>query len=1016
MDGVSLPDFIDNIELKLCEVLDRLLRQQPQADIASGYFNLGGFELVKESLKETKRLRLLLAKALGGDGALLYPAGFEKDLASTKLTEQNRKLARELAELLMRPEVEVRLYTQGLFHGKAYIFDDIAIIGSSNFTRAGLTGNTELNSVHKQKYAAQAARQWFERFWNQAEEYKGELVRLLEESKLISSGYSPFLIFLKSLYEYFKDELTVDLERGRDIGKSLVDLADFQQKAFERAVRILGKYDGVFIADSVGLGKTWIGKKLFEHYGYFQRKRCLVIAPAQLKEMWEKELQAIQVAASVVSMESMGRSVFNSADFQNYDFVLVDESHNFRNSNQRYAALSRVMGAGRSKKMALLTATPINNSVFDLYNQIMLFVRGRERYFTRAGIPHLRSYFIRALEDGDLLNLLEEIMVRRTRHFVKQEFPEAVINGEPVRFPERKLHTEHYNLEALHTGIYKKVAKLFENLGLEVYNPEKFLKNPTVKEENERQRNEALIGLIKSLLLKRFESSVEAFRISIERQVDFHKRFIEELVENQRLLSSADYRRALATESEEEAATLLQNLPTVEASVYRTQELARVVEKDLGLLREMAQLVEPITIEKDPKISKLLELIEARPGKKIVVFSYFQDTIRYLEDAFRGAFAERLRAVRWEVVDGRVGPNQRTAILRRFAPKSQKANVSPGDEIDLLLATDVFSEGQNLQDADTLINFDLHWNPTRMIQRAGRIDRLGSPFEVIHVHNFYPEEGLEEILGLLRRLMEKIAQIDKNVGLDASILGETINPKTFNALRRIEQEDIKIADELEAEAEISSEFMRLVLSKYLQKAGTEQLEAIPLGVHSGKQAKPMSRKGIFFHFRVRGEHIWRFYDVEKEEILDSKYRIYKLIECEEDTPRVNADFQVDKVLEKVQRNLLEELNLQNAVNIDQMPKVQREVISALRGLAKHPQIDRQGLIELLKVLNQPLSRVMLAEVGEIYKRCAKSDVELFQTLKHFSERYELEKSLAEVQAGPVITEDDLELVVYMTVS
>ncbi|WP_156113837.1 helicase-related protein [Meiothermus ruber] len=981
--NLQLPDFIDNDHLKLSEALNFLLRSQPQADIASGYFNLGGYALVKDALAEIPRLRILLSKEGGIAAGELYPAGFQKDLASAKFATRNRELAKELVQLLLRPEIEVRLYTKGFFHGKAYIFGDVAIIGSSNFTHAGLTANTELNSVHKQGYAAQAAREWFERFWEQSQDYKLELVRLLEESKLISSGYSPYLIFLKSLYEYFKDELTVDLEKGRNIGKSLVDLADFQQKAFERALKILEKYDGVFIADSVGLGKTWIGKKLLEHFGYFQRKKCLVIAPAQLSQMWEDELRSIQVAAHVVSMESMGRSNFDASSYFDAEVVLVDESHNFRNSNQRYAALSRIMNAGRRKKAIMLTATPINNSVFDLYNQIMLFARG-ERYFARAGIPYLRGYFIRALEDGDLLNLLEEVMVRRTRQFVKQEFPEAVINGEPVRFPRRELHTERYDLEAIYPDLYKQVAVRFEELILAAYNPEAFLERPTDKEELERQRNEALIGLIKSLLLKRFESSVEAFRISLRRQIAFHERFIEELMHGH-LLSSADYRRLIALENEEEVSSSVQSLPTVDASAYRVLELAQVAAADLEHLREMLRMVEPVAVENDPKIAKLIELIRERPGKKIVVFSYFQDTIRYLEQAFRETYAESLQAVRWAVVDGSVRTKDRTDILRRFAPKSQKTQVAPEDELDLLLATDVFSEGQNLQDADTLINFDLHWNPTRMIQRAGRIDRLGSPFEVIHIHNFFPEDGLEEMLGLLERLMEKIVQIDKNVGLDASILGEVINPKTFNALRRIEQEDARIADELEAEAEISSEFMRALLSTYLQKSGAERLEAIPYGVHSGMAGR--GRRGIFFHFKVGDEHIWRFYDVDKREILDSKYRIYNLIQCEEQTPRVDADYNVDDILAEVSRHLLEDLNIQNAVQVDTLPKAQREVLTALRGLARHPQIDRQELIELLKNLNQPLSRVLVRELESIHKAYEAQPMELVKALRIYKPPY-----------------------------
>lgn len=1009
----TLPDFIDNDGHKMAEALDFLLRSESVADIASGYFNLGGYSLVKEALNVVAKMRLLLSKEPGKFGTgELYPAGFRQDIANTRYAAQNRTLAEELVLFLLRPEVEVRLYTKGFFHGKAYIFQDVAIIGSSNFTYSGLTANTELNSVHKQGYAAHAARDWFERFWEQSEDYKLELIQLLEESKLISKGYPPYAIFIKSLYEYFKDELLVDLAEGRDIGKSLVDLADFQQKAYERALRILDKYDGVMVADSVGLGKTWIGKKLLEHFGYFQRKKCLVVAPAQLTEMWHNELLTIQVSAHVESMEVMGRPDFDPAPYFDCDVVLVDESHNFRNSNQRYAALSRIMSAGKRKKAILLTATPINNSVFDLYNQVMLFSR-TDRTFAKAGIPYLRSYFIRALEDGDLLNLLEEVMVRRTRQFIKQEFPDAIINGETIRFPQRELHTERYDLETIKPGLFKEIGELFEKLDLAVYNPEGFLKRPTLEQELEQQRNQALIGLIKSLILKRFESSVLAFKLTLQRQIEFYELFIEELNLRKRLLSSQLFRQILVMD-EDQIAEALDSLPRVDASAYKVVDLSRVVAEDLEILRSMFRLVEDIAIIEDPKILELVELLKAKKGKKIVVFSYFQDTIRYIAGALEGPFANMLEGWRWEIVDGGVHPHRRSAILRRFAPKSQKVEVKPENEIDLLLATDVLSEGQNLQDADTLINFDLHWNPTRMIQRAGRIDRLGSPFEEIHIHNFYPEDGLEELLGLVERLSEKIIQIDRNVGLDASILGEVINPKTFNALRRIEEEDLSIADELEAESELSSEFMRSVLSQYLQQMGRDKLENIPYGVHSGMEGK--GRKGIFFHFKARGEHLWRFYDIEKRVLLDSKQRIFSLIHCTEGTPRADANYNVDQILIEVQNSLLDELNIQHAATVQELPKIQRDVLVELRGLARHPQVEREKLIDMLKILNQPLSRVLLRELERIHKVNSGVPVEFVGALEGFIERYGLEYLEEGDNSIKPYTVDDLDLVVYLNLA
>jgi len=1006
----SLPDFIDNEDLKLAEILDLLLRKESRADIASGYFNLSGFALVREALKGAPRIRLLLSKEQGAGGEL-YPTGFRQDLTRTPFQAETRALAEELIAFLKRPEVEVRLYTKGFFHGKAYIFDHVAIVGSSNFTRAGLTANTELNAVLKQGYAAEAVREWFERFWGVSEDYKHELIALLEESKLVSTGYSPYLIFLKSLYEYFKDELVVDLEKGRELGKSLVNLADFQEKAFERALRILEKYDGVFIADSVGLGKTWVGKKILEHFGYFQRKKVLVVAPAQLVEMWRRELGSINVAAEVLSMELLGRSEFDPSRYFDVDVVLVDESHNFRNLNQRYFNLQRIMAAGKRKKGIFLTATPINNSVFDLYNQVMLFAKS-ERSFTRAGIPHLRTYFIQAQRGGDLLNLLEEIMIRRTRQFIKREFPEAEIDGQTIRFPRRVLHTVHYDLEARYPGIYREVARHLERLALAVYNLEAYLRSPTAEDRLEQQRNEALIGLIKSLFLKRFESSVEAFRKSLERQIAYHKRFIKELEEHDRLLASADFRKLLATESEEEAA--LEDLPKVGGSDYQKEKLLSDANRDLKILEQLLHLIKPIDIPGDAKIQRLIELIRERAGKKIVIFSHFQDTVRYLERAFREFYPSELGNRRWAVVDGSVPPKERAKLIERFAPKAQNVEVSPEDELDLLLSTDVLSEGQNLQDADTLINFDLHWNPTRMVQRAGRIDRLRSPYDEVHIYNFFPEKGLEELLGLLRKLMEKIEQINRNVGLDASILGEVVDPKTFNALRRIEAEDPKIADELEAEAELSSEFMRAVLATFLERVGVERLEAIPYGVHSGKAAE--ARRGVFFHFKAKGQHLWRFYDVESGEILDSKLQIFNLIRCDENTLRVDADYDIDQILAEVKASLLKDLNAQHAAMLEELPKVQRDVLNTLRGFAYHPEIERELIVYLLKALGSPLPRALLRELNTLFSQNRHDDFHLVNVLKAFVERYGLSESMSQFQAVEQFSEKDLELVVFLTLS
>jgi len=295
--------------------------------------------------------------------------------------------------------------------------------------------------------------------------------------------------------------------------------------------------------------------------------------------------------------------------------------------------------------------------------------------------------------------------------------------------------------------------------------------------------------------------------------------------------------------------------------------------------------------------------------------------------------------------------------------------------VDVLISTDVLSEGQNLQDADCVVNYDLHWNPTRMVQRAGRIDRLGSVHDEISIHNFYPEEGLDELLGLMERLAMKIEAIDRNVGLEASILGEKVNPREFNALRRIEEEDQKVTGELEAQIDVSGEFIRQVLADHLKRYGPERLERIPDGVHSGfVSGKP----GFFFHFRVRGQHIWRLYDEQSGEVLDSLLTIYKRIRCEPNTERADSERDVHQILAQVKEELLLELNSRIAASEapTKLFKEQRDLIAILGRNLKHPTVPQEDSLGLLQVLREPMARTLRRELKGVLDSHADSDYEV----------------------------------------
>ena len=687
--------------------------------------------------------------------------------------------------------------------------------------------------------------------------------------------------------------------------------------------------------------------------------------------------------------------------------------------------MSRLTSVGERKKVILLTATPINNGVFDLYNQVSLFTRGDERYFAAAGIPYLRRYFVEAVENGDLLNLMEEVAVRRTRRFIAQHYPDAEIDGKKIHFPKRRLVTERYSLEHVYKDLYGEIAAGIENLNLVSYNREALAREKSRAENEAQARNEALIAIIKTGFLKRFESSVAAFRSSVENQLAFQRAFLAALKE-ERILDAKTYRQALTVEEDPEITTdLTESLPEISAEGYDEEAFTALVEDDIRALEEIYTAVEHIGVGEDEKLWQLAYLLDNRPeGSKTLVFTTFKDTAEYLSQAFRENTGLGLEGKRLEVLHGGVAPETRSNVIERFAPlASGHPEISGrGDEVDVLITTDVLSEGQNIQDADSVVNYDLHWNPTKMIQRVGRIDRLGSPHEEITVHNFFPDEGLNELLGLMERLETKIEQIDRNVGLESTILGEKVNPKDFNALRRIEEEDQSVTAELEEETEVSGEVLRQILADYLKQFGTGKLGRIPFGVHSGfASGKP----GFFFHFRVRGKHVWRLYDERTGEILDSHLAIYKRIRCGHETPRVDSGRNVHAALGEVKESLLVDLNARIGASAapTQLFKEQRDALAILRRNLKHPTVAREESVELTKIVRRPMARMLRRELKATLDAYAESEDYgvLVSELQSFVDRYSLD---GDGSSGPnengagekEIENEELELVAYLDLS
>ena len=976
------PDYVDNQTLTLEFILNQLIEtnNERNLDIATGYFRIEAWLCLENAMNQLAQLRLLI----GRDPSILAAERdridlvrfFRKDiqthLEDSEFNSTYKNQINRLIAYLERDNVQVRLFgvngdKHQFLHAKAYIFDHYSIVGSSNFTPSGLKGNTELNIINSVNAVARDLRfGWFNNFWNDESvdlDYKQKLIDVLNASKFGSKPYTPYQVFLKALYELFKDDSIIG-----EGDRTTLDLASFQHEGFERAVKLIEKHRGCIVADAVGLGKTFIGLRVLDYYLSKLRRpryvpKALIICPAQLRDLvWLKKLDEFGIKANIVSQEEIGRKDFDMSLYRYHDLVVVDESHNFRNSGtNRYKNLQKLLGSGkRDKRVLLLTATPINNSIFDLYHQISLLTRSQDTYYRSEGISNLSTHF-KALAKGiiESTDLLMETTVRRSRQDVirRQEAGEEIkINGVLIKFPKRKLEQFTYNFEDSFAGLYANLAEQIDQLHLAPYNIKAFKRTKQKADEDEIKRNDALVALQKALYLKRLESSLIAFKNSIQNQRNFQEYFSKAL-ESGKLLDSKNFRKfILGYLSEEDSnfdiSEMAELLNPIETKDYQFSQLQSTIKQDIDTLNDIIKTLNKIEenvntgSDYDQKLIAFKELFkENLKDQKVLVFFYYKDTANYVYQEL-SKDKEWLKAMgnpNIDLITGDTPTAQRKDKVKRFAPKAnaeqiQEEGESVTNPIQILLSTDVLSEGQNLQDAGILINYSLHWNPVRMIQRAGRIDRLGSEYENLTIYNCFPEEGLETLLRLVERLQIRIATIDREVGLDASVLGEDIQGRSLEELRLLkkadtDEEKAAILDELEGLSDlVSLDEMRLPLLEFIQSRQAKEIEDIPYGIHSIYSFDIPDPKfkhgGIFLAFRAKDHHFWMAYPeldgyitTDPKHAITDKRKIFNWLKCKESDfplpeemppqPFNNAIFQV---LETATGQLLEMFKRQETGN------------------------------------------------------------------------------------------------------
>ena len=1050
-------NVIDNRKVILGEELLKILPKTEHASIAVGYFFISGLAAVIQPMTSVQKIRLLISNTTDKNTAEALIEGFhsiqevnavvdkaefvngdrkevvirdskdnvQQSLEYMRQTVDDRTVIESLVQMMTSKQIEVRVYPKEKLHAKAYILEPydkdfapgLGIVGSSNLSLAGISHNSELNLKTYNALDLNRLLEWFDELWDEGLEFTHDFDLILRQS-WAGQAYSPRDLFLKAAYIEYKDRLE---ERGGDPiwEKTFPPLFPFQKTAVDQSLTMFEIYGGVILADVVGLGKTYVGTALLKHL-QLQEYRPLIVCPPALVDMWEKFCADYEVDAKILSRGQLSIRNFELSRAYKYkdrDLVLIDESHHFRNNNSRqYENMQQFMQA-RDARAILLTATPYSNDPQDIQNQLMLFHETTKTSIPPANETDLAEYFSR-VRDGhaDLVDLLRNIMIRRTRRYVLKQWGRSDENGrrylqigeQRKYFPERKMETNCYNINRVYSNQYQTIVTLLSakaesrHLTLARYSLGSYVKEEYKQVDLYKDLGgigPRLVGLIRMLLLKRMESSLDAFQESVKNLVSGHKVILKLLDEEIVPIGDVSYKAMYDIARDDPRS--IEDPETVEEFKKKMREagetkykfeafdiknLTRDIRNDLEVFESIDSMIRTLTWKEDDKLHKLQKLLDtAYGGKKVLVFTEFATTAEYLH-----------KHLDWNGVKDITHSNRRNSVqcARRFDPKNNPGSEIEADEVTLLISTDVLSEGMNLQAGEVIINYDFHWNPTRLIQRAGRVDRIGSKNEFVIVHNFLPDPEIERDLNLEKLVGEKISDIQKIIGEDYKILktDEQINESDIYAIYK---GDESILDKEDNQLE-PSEFEKLLRNIQINDAELwDTIRSMPNGIRSSDGTK--SGGGLLIACERGADHNNR---MRKYYLVRADYSVHELTAHKALKLLHSDDVKVHQLPKEYDRLVSVGLTrFQEAA--DQMEAresdvrkgvAQRWVISKLLKMISVEELaNRRDEIDVLrKAYSAPITRGKLNRELQKIKKSNMDDTDLLEILGQLYRDYELQ--------------------------
>ena len=958
--------IIDNKKSKVIDALKEGIKKDSKISIISAYFTIYGYDALKESLQGVESLRFLFVEPTFTKEKeekrefYINRQNREKQLSGTEYEIKLRneltqsKIAKECADWI-RSKVEFKSLKKADTSGARAIHvqnknnEEFVIQGQMDFTSTGLgvtnSNRYELNMYSDDQSATKETLQWFDDIWTNSalvEDVKEEVIKNIET---IYKENTPEFIYFVTLYNIFREyleEIQEDniIKPKTGFAETLIwnKLYKFQKDGVMGAISKLEEHNGCIIADSVGLGKTFEALAVIKYYE-LRNHRVLVLCPKKLRDNWS--MYRMNDVRNILSHDRFGYDILNHTDLSrsrgksgdinletinwgNYDLVVIDESHNFRNNDPRKGTKNRyqklmedIIRSGVKTKVLMLSATPVNNRMNDLKNQVAFITEADDTAMSKHGIGSIQetlrvaqltfnTWLEKSAEDRKLENLLSSLNINyfklldlltiaRSRKHIEKYYDLTEVG----KFPKR-LKPINYK-----TGIdlqkdfssFEEINDSIRRLKLAVYSPLQYVIPEKVKYYEEKydivvndgqsrfkqaDRERSIVNLMRVNILKRLESSIYSYNLTVQR-IDSKICSILEQIDT--LESGAKINTPIMiTEAEDEDESIdgddeqLEALMVGGAVQVALQDIDLVkwrqdLEDDHIRLKELAEESKKITPERDEKLDALKKIIAdkiAHPfnadNKKVVVFSAFADTTQYIYKEI----ADWIKAefnVNVALVTGG-GSNKTTStqisnhfdsILTNFSPRSKERDkIYPNikEEIDILIATDCISEGQNLQDCDCLVNYDIHWNPVRIIQRFGRIDRIGSINDSVKLINFWPNMELESYIKLEQRVRGRMMLLNSSATGEEDIINQT-EEDVMNDIEYRKNQLVKLQEEIVDLEDISGNIsitdltmndFKMDLSSYM-KENKKVLEQAPLGMYAIADSTLLAgevKRGVIF--------------------------------------------------------------------------------------------------------------------------------------------------------------------------